>query len=324
MDTSAIKTVLLMLLNIVSVVSIVILNKKIFSDEVGFMFPNVLMAFHFVVTAFGVLIYQRLGGFSLPEVAPSFKTTVPIALYQVSSVMFVNYSLVYNSVGLYQVLKLANIPVLCVMEYVLRGITYPLPIKMSLALLILGIGATTITDVAVNFWGLFHGTMATITTGALQIGVKDLSKGMSSQQSCLYVAPWSAVIFTAVSFLTDDWGKLMVFQFTDSTTALLLSSGLAAFFINFTLFVIVGKTSPVTYQVVGHIKTILVIVCGFVFFAAPVQMRNVAGMAIAMAGVIWYTKEKLSSAQQPKSIEVEPEPAQSPKKDEDSLQDSKV
>eukprot|EP01064_Diplonema_japonicum_P015342 TRINITY_DN2305_c0_g2_i1.p1 TRINITY_DN2305_c0_g2~~TRINITY_DN2305_c0_g2_i1.p1 ORF type:complete len:335 (+),score=19.93 TRINITY_DN2305_c0_g2_i1:55-1059(+) len=290
---NSVTTVMLMGLNIVSVVSIVILNKKIFSQDVKFSFPNILMAFHFIVTAIGVYVYQKAGGFPLPETSPGIKTTLPIACYQVLSVMFVNYSLVYNSVGLYQVLKLANIPVLCVMEFFWKGISYPLAIKLSLSLLVAGIGVTTVTDVSVNQWGLIHGMLATVTTGALQIQVKDISKGMTSQQSCYYVAPLSACIFSAISLVTDNWVLFMNFTYTPVATLLLLCSGFAAFLINFTLFVIVGKTSPVTYQVVGHIKTILVIICGFLFFAAPVHMRNVVGMAVAMAGVIWYTREKL-------------------------------
>eukprot|EP00659_Diplonema_papillatum_P012392 gene12392-19166_t len=258
-------TISVMLLNIVSVVAIVIINKKIY--EHGFTFYNTLMTMHFIATTVGVGIYQKLGGFELPETPPTYQKTFPIAACQLGSVMFVNYSLAFNSVGLYQILKLANIPVLCVVEFFWKGITYSLPVLSSLTVLLSGIGVSMVTDVSVNYWGLFHGVMATLTTAALQISVKDLSKGMTNEQSCYYVSPVSAMLFGGAALVLDGVLRLQTFDFSFELIVLLLVSCVCAFCINLSVFIIVGKTSPVTYQVVGHVKTILVIVGDFVLFS---------------------------------------------------------
>jgi drug/metabolite transporter (DMT)-like permease len=50
---------------------------------------------------------------------------------------------------------------------------------------------------------------------------------------------------------------------------------------------VIARTSAVTYQVVGHMKTILILILGFVVFNSPVIVRNVVGIAIAMVGMIW-------------------------------------
>lgn len=44
-----------------------------------------------------------------------------------------------------------------------------------------------------------------------------------------------------------------------------------------------------TFQVLGHMKTILVLVLGFTFFGKEgLNLQVVVGMIIAIAGMIWY------------------------------------
>eukprot|EP01062_Namystynia_karyoxenos_P003419 TRINITY_DN11218_c0_g1_i1.p1 TRINITY_DN11218_c0_g1~~TRINITY_DN11218_c0_g1_i1.p1 ORF type:complete len:406 (+),score=140.79 TRINITY_DN11218_c0_g1_i1:131-1219(+) len=306
-NAEQIKTVFFMGLNIASVVSIVVMNKRIFRDY-GFTFGNALMAIHYYVTAVCIFIYQRTGGFERLEQRPPVLPTVgaaglqwngsllPIAIFQIGSVMFVNWSLMYNSVGLYQILKLANIPVLCVIEYFWKGITYSTMVRLSLLVLIGGIGMTTASDFSFNWIGFTHGMIATLTTAAYQISVKDLSKGMTSVQSCYYVTPITAVLFTLAVPFTDDWRRLLDYPFDTERAAVIVLSGFVAFAINLSVFVIVGRTSPLTYQVVGHVKTTLVLVSGFALFNAPADWRNICGMLLAMVGVVWYTDIKMKES----------------------------
>ena len=46
----------------------------------------------------------------------------------------------------------------------------------------------------------------------------------------------------------------------------------------------------------GHLKTILILILGFVMFNKTVDYRNVLGIAVAMAGVIWYTEVRRSES----------------------------
>eukprot|EP01059_Diplonema_ambulator_P002937 TRINITY_DN1256_c0_g3_i1.p1 TRINITY_DN1256_c0_g3~~TRINITY_DN1256_c0_g3_i1.p1 ORF type:complete len:351 (+),score=92.78 TRINITY_DN1256_c0_g3_i1:1832-2884(+) len=285
------------LVNILSVVGIVILNKKIFT-QYEFEFPNALMAIHFLVVAVGVVMWQLVSGFDLgdKETRPSMSMLATNALLHVVSVMFVNLSLLYNSVGSYQILKLATIPVLCVLEYFLRNIRYSLPIVSSLGVLLAGIGLTTSNDITFNWSGLAYGSVATFATAGYQITVKDLTKGLDSKQSLYFTAPLAAVIFVLLIPLSDNVGRLYQYQWTYERSAVILTSGLLALVIQFTVFAIIGKTSPVTYQVIGHTKTLCVLLSGFLLFNTPVNTKNLSGMITAMFGVIWYTQLKLSES----------------------------
>lgn len=59
---------------------------------------------------------------------------------------------------------------------------------------------------------------------------------------------------------------------------------------NISNYLVIGKTSPLTYQVLGHLKTILILILGFLFFNKQLDYRNVIGIVVAMVGVIAYTE----------------------------------
>ena len=48
-----------------------------------------------------------------------------------------------------------------------------------------------------------------------------------------------------------------------------------------------------TYNVVGHFKLCLIVFLGFIIFQYPVDLRNVGGILVTLAGVFWYSYIKL-------------------------------
>uniref|UniRef100_A0A7C8YK33 Sugar phosphate transporter domain-containing protein n=1 Tax=Opuntia streptacantha TaxID=393608 RepID=A0A7C8YK33_OPUST len=70
---------------------------------------------------------------------------------------------------------------------------------------------------------------------------------------------------------------------------LILLSCVIAIGTNLSQFICIGRFSAVTFQVLGHMKTILVLILGFTFFGkAGLNMHVVLGMIIAIMGMIWY------------------------------------
>lgn len=58
---------------------------------------------------------------------------------------------------------------------------------------------------------------------------------------------------------------------------------------NLSQFICIGRFSAVTFQVLGHMKTILVLTLGFTFFGKEgLNLHVVLGMIIAIMGMIWY------------------------------------
>lgn len=58
---------------------------------------------------------------------------------------------------------------------------------------------------------------------------------------------------------------------------------------NLSQFICIGRFTAVSFQVLGHMKTILVLIMGFFFFGREgLNIQVVLGMVIAVCGMIWY------------------------------------
>ncbi|KAK3430071.1 hypothetical protein EUGRSUZ_E01586 [Eucalyptus grandis] len=58
---------------------------------------------------------------------------------------------------------------------------------------------------------------------------------------------------------------------------------------NLSQFIYIGRFTVVSFQVIGHVKTILVLIMGFLFFGKEgLNLQVVIGMIIAVVGMIWY------------------------------------
>ena len=58
--------------------------------------------------------------------------------------------------------------------------------------------------------------------------------------------------------------------------------------VNFSTFLVIGKCDAVTYQVLGHLKTVLVLAFGVFALGDDVNARNALGVAVALVGMVAY------------------------------------
>ena len=54
----------------------------------------------------------------------------------------------------------------------------------------------------------------------------------------------------------------------------------------------IGATSSLTYNVVGHIKTVIILTGGCVFFGDEMPLKKFLGIATAMLGIVWYSQAR--------------------------------
>lgn len=71
--------------------------------------------------------------------------------------------------------------------------------------------------------------------------------------------------------------------------------------VSLSTFLLIGATSALTYNIVGHTKTMLILIMGVVVFGDFVSSKKLAGIAVALCGVFWYSKIKLSEQAAAKS-----------------------
>ncbi|KAL0390535.1 UNVERIFIED_CONTAM: UDP-xylose transporter 1 [Sesamum calycinum] len=278
-------------LSVASSVSIVICNKALMSN-LGFPFATTLTSWHLMVTYCSLHVALRLNFFENKPI--DMKTVILFGILNGVSIGFLNLSLGFNSIGFYQMTKLAIIPFTVLLETLFLKKQFSQNIKLSLSVLLLGVGIASVTDLQLNFVGTILSLLAIITTCVGQILTNTIQKrlNVSSTQLLYQSAPFqAAVLFVSGPFLDQCLTKQNVFAYKYSPIVLgfIVLSCLIAVFVNFSTFLVIGKTSPVTYQVLGHLKTCLVLAFGYTLLHDPFTTRNIIGILIAIVGMGLYS-----------------------------------
>ncbi|PQQ10783.1 hypothetical protein Pyn_38777 [Prunus yedoensis var. nudiflora] len=202
-------------LSVASSVSIVICNKALMSN-LGFPFATTLTSWHLMVTFCTLHAAQRLNFFESKSI--DMKTVMLFGILNGISIGLLNLSLGFNSIGFYQMTKLAIIPFTVLLE-----------------------------------------------TLFLKKQFRPFGGSVPHQAKCLC----PQILFHSLGI--------------HHTLCLIAVS------VNFSTFLVIGKTSPVTYQVLGHLKTCLVLGFGYTLLHDPFTHRNIIGILVAIFGMGLYS-----------------------------------
>eukprot|EP00597_Dinobryon_sp_UTEXLB2267_P001617 CAMPEP_0170075670 /NCGR_PEP_ID=MMETSP0019_2-20121128/12773_1 /TAXON_ID=98059 /ORGANISM="Dinobryon sp., Strain UTEXLB2267" /LENGTH=258 /DNA_ID=CAMNT_0010286803 /DNA_START=161 /DNA_END=937 /DNA_ORIENTATION=+ len=217
---------------------------------------------------------------------------LPVAIGSLLSVAFMNLNLSYNSVGFYQLSKLVCIPFTLMVQYVAYKQTVSRAVQLTLIPITFGVGYATIYDLSLNPVGLVFATCAVVATALAQIFTNTYQRSLdcNALQLLYHTSPYISIGMLVMCPFFDDLNALSTYVYTTPTVIRISVSCVFALGVNITNYLVLGKTSPLTYQVLGHLKTILILVLGFTTFNKPIDMRNLLGIVIAMIGVIAYTE----------------------------------
>lgn len=278
-------------LSVVSSVSIVICNKALMSS-LGFHFATTLTSWHLLVTFCSLHIALKMKFFE----HKSFErqAVLGFGILNGISIGLLNLSLGFNSVGFYQMTKLAIIPCTVFLETVFFKKKFSRSIQSSLAVLLIGVGIATVTDLQLNALGSFLSFLAVVTTCVAQIMTNTIQKKykVSSTQLLYQSSPYQAATLLISGPFLDNLltnQNVFAFKYTTQVVIFIVLSCLISVSVNFSTFLVIGKTSPVTYQVLGHLKTCLVLAFGYILLHDPFSWRNIMGILIALVGMIIYS-----------------------------------
>ncbi|CAI5964208.1 unnamed protein product [Closterium sp. NIES-65] len=290
-------------MNVVSSVGIILVNKALMTSY-GFAFATSLTALHFITTAAVGNAATAAGALAPSKHVPA-RTLMWFAFVASLAVVSMNVSLMVNSVGFYQITKLSIIPACCLFEALLHRKTFSPAVKAAVVGVMVGVGICTVTDVTVNTAGLLAAIVAVLSTTFQQIFIGSLQKQYSVGSFDLLskTAPYQAVLLV-ISGPTVDYlltrRSLLAFRPTPVSVAFILLSCVLALFVNLSMYLCIGKFSAVSFQVLGHMKTLFVLVLGSALFHSPLTAKNLMGMAVAVLGMLAYSwaveREKAAAA----------------------------
>ncbi|KAL9445629.1 hypothetical protein AB3S75_013503 [Citrus x aurantiifolia] len=280
-------------MNVISSVGIIMANKQLMSSSgYAFSFATTLTGFHFAVTALVGLV-SNATGLSASKHVPLWEL-LWFSIVANMSIAGMNFSLMLNSVGFYQISKLSMIPVVCVMEWILHNKHYSKEVKMAVVVVVIGVGVCTITDVKVNAKGFLCACVAVLSTSLQQITIGSLQKKYSigSFELLSKTAPIQAVSLLVLGPFVDYYlnGKFITtYKMTSGAILFIFLSCALAVFCNVSQYLCIGRFSATSFQVLGHMKTVCVLTLGWLLFDSALTFKNISGMILAVVGMVIYS-----------------------------------
>ncbi|KAF8065848.1 slc35e3 [Scenedesmus sp. PABB004] len=290
--------------NLSSVVAIVFANKLVLFTH-GFHFAATLTWLHCIFTAAGMVGMAAAGIFEVRRVP--LARSLPVATVYVGTIVLNNLSIQLNTVGFYQISKIAITPVIVAIEWAAYAKPASGRVLASIAVLLAGIAAATVSDaqVAAAPLGLAVAGANVVVTGLYQVwaGTKQRELGLNGLQLLHQVSPLSVVLLACLIPLLEPvgWrgagpGTILGYHLTPPAAFWIVVSSALGLVVTLSTFLFIGATSSLTYNVVGHLKTVLIVGGGVVVFGDSMGLKKLAGLACAMAGIVWYSHIKLGEA----------------------------
>lgn len=293
--TKKLVTAFYLILNIFFSIVIVLLNKWLY---VHTGFPNITLSMiHFVMTFIGLIICEKLDVFCIKDIA--IKEMLLIAMTFCGFVVLTNLSLAHNTVGTYQVAKMLTTPCVIVMQMIFYKKQFGILVKLTLIPIVLGVIINFYYDIQFNVLGTVYATMGVFVTSLYQVMVNRKQKEfqMDPMQLLYYQAPLSAImLFFIVPFL-EPAEQTFARSWSLVDINMVILSGIVAFFVNLTSYWIIGKTSPLTYNMVGHSKFCLLLLGGSLIFNETLAINQVIGITLTLVGIILYAHVKMKDIQ---------------------------
>ncbi|PKU76614.1 UDP-rhamnose/UDP-galactose transporter 1-like [Dendrobium catenatum] len=280
-------------MNVVSSVGIIMANKQLMSPSgYGFSFATTLTGFHFSVTAL-VGWVSNAAGLSVSKQIPLWEL-LWFSIVANLSITAMNLSLMLNSVGFYQISKLSIIPVVCMLEWILNNKNYSSKVIMSVVVVAFGVGICTVTDVEINMKGFLCACVAVFCTSLQQITIGSFQKKYSigSFELLSKTAPIQAASLIVLGPFMDyclNGQSILKYHFSTGALFFIILSCTLAVFCNMSQYLCIGRFSATTFQVLGHMKTVCVLILGWILFDSALTIKNILGMLLAVVGMIVYS-----------------------------------
>lgn len=269
------------------------MNKWVLKN-IGFEFPVFLTFIHYIVA---YLLMALLKSFSLLPAPPppSSSKSSSLSLYTLGIVMslstgLANVSLKYNSVGFYQMAKIAVTPSIVFAEFLWYRKRVSFTKVVALTVVSVGVAVATVTDLQFSLFGACV-ALAWIIPSATN---KILWSNMQQRENWTALAlMWKTTPITLLFLVSmipflDPPGALS-FDWSLPNTSAIFVSAFLGFFLQWSGALALGATSAITHVVLGQFKTCVLLLGNFYIFGSNSGVVSVCGAVVAIIGTSLYT-----------------------------------
>lgn len=270
----------------------IILANKLVMGRVGFNYPIFLTLIHYTVSWTLMALFKGLSW--LPASPPS-KSTPFSSLFSLGFVMalsngLANTSLQHNSVGFYQMAKIAVTPTIVLTEFVLFGKTISYNKVIALGIVSVGVAIATVTDLEFNVFGACVAIAWIVPSAVNKILWSNLQQQSNWTALALMWKTTPITIFFLLALMPwlDPPGVLS-FKWNASNTSAILVSAALGFLLQWSGALALGATSATAHVVLGQFKTCVILLGGYLLFSSDPGPMSLCGALAALGGMSVYT-----------------------------------
>lgn len=116
---------------------------------------------------------------------------------------------------------------------------------------------------------------------------------MDPMQLLYYQSPLSSLMLIVMIILFEPPLNTLIHGWTLTEITMVFLSCVTAFFVNISIYWIIGNTSPLTYNMIGHLKFCLTVIGGYILFREPISLMQGFGILLTIVGVTSYAHLKV-------------------------------
>lgn len=280
-------------------VGIILVNKLVLG-KVGFNYPIFLTFIHYVVSWFFMAILNALSMLpASPAKSSRFSSLFALGVVMSLSTGLANVSLKYNSVGFYQMAKIAVTPSIVVAEFVLLRKRVSFQKVLTLTVVSIGVAVATVTDLQFHLFGACI-ALAWIVPSAVN---KIMWSNMQQRENWTALAlMWKTtpitVFFLVVMMPWLDPPGILSFKWDLGNTSAIFMSAILGFLLQWSGALALGATSAITHVVLGQFKTCVILLGGYLLFGSNPGLTSLYGAITALLGMSIYTYLNLHGSDQ--------------------------
>lgn len=285
-------------------ISIILMNKLVLG-KVGFNYPIFLTFIHYICSWLLMAILKAL---SILSVSPPSKSTKYSSLFSLGIVMslstgLANVSLKYNSVGFYQMAKIAVTPTIVLAELILFRKRVSFQKVLALTVVSIGVAVATVTDLQFHFFGACIAVAWIIPSAVNKIMWSNLQQQQNWTALALMWKTTPITLFFLVILMPwldppDVIYGVLTYNWSLYNSGIIAMSAFLGFLLQWSGALALGATSATTHVVLGQFKTCAILLGGFILFGSNPGTTSICGALTALVGMSFYTYLNLLPKQQ--------------------------
>lgn len=290
-------------INVAASVGIIFYNKHALNDEQLKGMPITVVAVHSFATA-GVLWLASRKPISLfHPVSTPIRSLLTLSMAFPIYVVLGLLSVSRNPVGIYQLGKVMNSPVVVLLNFLFFSTAVSRSTLYSIVLMCSGVAATIHAGwEQTSVIGLTLVVTSTCAAALYQIGIgiKHKSLGLSSPQLVYQQSRLSGLLLLFVIPFLDNF--VSPTKLSWAAISGLIGTGILASIVNLSQFLVIESTSALTFNVASQLKTCLVLIIAWLIADKPPTMTDYVGVSVTMIGSALYAYIALSERKKASAV----------------------